>query len=222
MRYWIYFFFFLVSVSPCKAQFSAGIFGSFDNSKLSGDIPKEYVYELRPGFAVGLHTKIRIGKDVFLNLRPNYTINGARINQRVEDDASIAPTGFEPEDSLLLFPISHEHIAVPLLFQVFVTRVFYGIAGFDGSYNFRSLAEINEQEIDITDQTNNLILNAVFGFGFEFPIKRTALGFEFSYAQGLNTFTKQEDINNGDSPRLRTQRYRIAVHFLFFQTRKKL
>lgn len=221
MRYWIYFFFFLVTASPSIAQFSAGIFGSYDNSKLSGDIPKEYVYELRPGFAIGLQTKTRIGKEVFLNIRPNYTMNGARINQRVEDDAVVAPAGFSEEDSLLLFPISHEHIAIPILFQVFVTRVFYGIAGFDGSYNFRSLVEINDQKIDVTDQTNDLILHAVFGFGFDFPIKRTVLGFEVSYAQGLNTFTKLEDIDSGDSPRLRTQRYRLSMHFLFFQTRKK-
>ncbi len=64
-------------------------------------------------------------------------------------------------------------------------------------------------------------MSGVFGFGGSIPIGKSFLNLEFTYAQGLNTLTKRNEIEKGSVPKLRTKRFRLAVYYIIFNSKNK-
>jgi len=187
-----------------QAQARFGIFGGIDQSRLSGDLPGDLSYQFKTGYIAGVYFDFKIAADVFLGIRPSYTQGGANIS--VTDTTNA--------DEVFLFPIVNKYLSIPVIFQVYVSRGFYANSGIDFNYCLSSEANVFNNSVDLTGKINRLIYQAVFGFGFAIPIGRTAFNLEFSYAQGINTFTKKEEFEAGQSPRVRSSRLRLTTFFV--------
>lgn len=203
------------------AQVAVGIYAGFDQSKFSGDLPNNYAYEFKGGYVAGLSFDFAVAKDVFISLRPNFTQNGANVSVSAEG-IGIGPLPADPIDTVYLFNITNQYIALPILVQIYVSRTFYANSGLDFSYNLSSKANVFGTEVDVRDQMSEYLLHAIFGFGFSIPMGRTSLNLEFTYAQGLNTLTKKQEIEDGSVPRIRTRRFRFAAYFTVFTSKKVL
>ena len=211
----------LLTSKSIIAQVAVGIYGGLDQSKFSGDLPKNYTYEFKNGYVAGLSFDFAIAKDVFIGLRPNFTQNGANISLP-GDDVTISPLLTDPIDTIYLFPITNQYLALPVLVQIYVSRAFYANSGIDFSYNLSSNANVFGNEIDINEHMSEYLLHAIFGFGFSIPMGRTSINLEFTYSQGINKLTKRVEIEDGSAPRLRTRRFRFAAYFTVFATKKIL
>jgi len=205
-----------------KAQIAVGLFAGFDQSKFSGDVPREFTYEFKSGYVAGLTFDFGVGEKMFISIRPNITQNGANISIPDQQYQPLPVRIFPKEDTLYLHPITNQYVALPVIYQIYVSRAFYANSGLELSYNLSSIADINGQEVDLKDGMNDFLLNAIFGFGFSIPIGRTSLNLEFTYAQSLNTITKTEEIDDGSAPRLRTRRFRFSTYFTVFASKKTL
>lgn len=193
------------------AQVRFGIFGGIDQSRLSGDLPGDLIYDFKIGYIAGIYFDFRIAEDVFLGIRPSFTLGGANIS--VSDTTNA--------DNEFLFPIVNKYLSVPAIFQIYVSRGFYVNSGIDFNYCISSEAKIFNNKVDLTGKINRMVYQAVFGFGFAIPIGRTAINLEFSYAQGINTFTKKVDYESGTSPRIRNSRLRLTTFFVISTGKRK-
>lgn len=212
----------ILFINPIVGQIAVGLYAGFDQSKFSGDVPREFTYEFKSGYVVGLTFDFGVGEKMFVSLRPNFTQNGANISL-LNGDLLVDPfSGSDESDSLFLFPITNQYVALPVIYQIYISRAFYANSGLELAYNLSSIADVRGYEIDMQDQLNELLASAIFGFGFSIPIGRTSLNIEFSYAQSLNTLTKTQDIEDGVAPRLRTRRFRFSTYFTVFATKKTL
>lgn len=212
--------FFLLTHS-LMGQIAVGLYAGFDQSKFSGDTPLDFTYEFQDGFVLGLTFDFGVGKNMFISVRPNYTRNGANVS--IPDEADIPALIPEyPFDTTLLFPVTNEYIAVPIIYQIYVSRAFYANCGLDAAYNLTATADVFGIEHDISDDFNDFIFHAIFGWGVSIPFGRTSLNLELSYAQSINTLTKQEETFDLPPPRLRTRRFRLAAYFTVFATKKTL
>ena len=205
------------------AQVAVGLFGAFDNSQYSGDVPRDIDYVFTKGYALGLCFDKSLQERTFISVRPNYTVGGTEIKLRSNSNLLLPAikTGTDP-DSLFLSPITNKYLALPILTQIYVRRGFYANCGLDVSYILDAHAEGPFESIDIIDHINQLSIKAVFGFGFSVPVRSTSFNIEATYSQGLNTLTKTDEIEKGLLPRLRTNRLRLAAYFIIFTSKEKL
>ena len=218
MIYRTIFFFFIIIPTLVKGQVAVGLFGSLDNSKFSGDTPREYGYAFKNGFAVGLTFDKSLEARTFISVRPNYTRGGADLVNNY-DDVKRSTKGASI-DTVFFFPITNKYLALPVLSQIYVARGFYANAGLELLYQINSTVQVFDQVSDITDRINRWNYNAVFGFGFSIPAGRTSFNIEGTYTQGLNTVTKKSEIIEEISPRLRTSRFRVSVYFIVFTSKE--
>lgn len=212
---------FLLLNNALIAQVAVGLYAGLDQSKFSGDTPKDFTYEFKNGFVAGLTFDFGVGNNMFISVRPNITQNGANASVP-EDDVTVAPNPEIPDDTVFLYPIENYYVAVPIIYQIYVSRAFYANCGIDVAYNLSAVATIEGKEVDLQEQMSDFLMHAVFGWGFSIPIGRTSLNLEISYAQSLNTLTKQEPNDLDPPPRLRTNRFRLAAYFTVFATKKTL
>ena len=210
---------FLFISTSTFAQIAVGLYAGLDQSKFSGDIPEEYIYDFKDGYVLGLTFDFAVGERMFISLRPNFTENGGDIT--LPDNFSVALPTY-PFDTVYQYPITNKYVALPIIYQIYVSRAFYANAGLDVAYNLSSIASLPSGDEDLTDKMSEYLASAIFGFGFAIPIGRTSLNLEFSYGQSLNTLTKREEIDDGESPRLRVRRFRFAGYFTIFATKKTL
>jgi hypothetical protein len=212
---------FVIISNTIAAQVAIGLYAGFDQSKFSGDLPRNFSYEFKTGYVAGLTVDLAVAEKMFISLRPNFTQNGANISVS-SNQAIIGPLSVDPLDTTYLFPITNQYIAMPIVFQIYVSRAFYANSGIDLSYNLSAVADIFGSETDLSEEINVFLISAIFGFGFSIPIRRTSINLEFSYAQGLNTLTNRQDIEDGIAPRLRNTRFRLATYFIIFASKKTL
>ena len=221
-RFFLCLFVFLVfSFSSAQAQIALGIYGSYGQSNFSGDTPDEFAYLFKDGYAVGLTFDFGVGENMFISVRPNFTQNGADASAR-EDADIIAPLPEYDTDTVFLYPIVNKYIAVPIIYQIYVSRAFYGNAGLEIAYNLSSEATVNSTIIDLRPEMNDFLVSAMFGWGFSIPIGRTSLNLELTYAQSLNTLTNEAPNDDNPPPRLRTRRFAVSAYFTIFATKKTL
>ena len=226
MAFWRKAPFFIFLIFACLApsaygQVAVGLFAGLDQSKFSGDTPRDFAYAFKDGYALGLTFDFGVGEKMFISVRPNFTENGADVSRPEEDDFSIVPLPEDP-DTVYLYPVVNRYIAVPVIYQIYVSRAFYGNAGLELAYNLTSDVNIDGEIIDLRAEMTDFLVSASFGWGVSIPIGRTSLNLELSYAQSLNTMTVQDPDEAENPPRLRTRRFRLAAYFTIFATKKTL
>ena len=207
--------------SSAYGQIAVGLFAGFDQAKFSGDTPRDFAYLFKDGYTLGLTFDFGVGDKMFISVRPNFTENGADVTGREQDDIITQLPEYD-EDTVFLFPVVNRYIAVPIIYQIYVSRAFYGNAGIEIAYNLSSDVTVPAGTVDIRDEMTDFLISASFGWGVSIPIGRTSLNLELSYAQSLNTITVQEADAADNPPRLRTRRFRLAAYFTIFATKKTL
>jgi hypothetical protein len=201
------------------AQWGIGLYGGYQKSKYSGILPDNLEYVYRPGYALGVTFDKLVAEDVYLSVRPSYLEGGTDI--AILDGLSQYAEGTSEMDTLYLNNIRNRSIALPIICQIYVRKNFYCNAGLELAYNFDTDVLLNKGYIDFDDQLNPFNLSAIFGMGIPVPVGRTSFNLELSYSQGINTITPRAGIEEGNAPRIRSNRFRISVYFILFNTKER-
>lgn len=209
----------ILSINVASAQVSIGPFLALDQTKFSGELPENYEYVLSSGFGVGVITDAVLSKDIWLSLRPIYSKVNSDVAIRTSQNGYIH-SNFNQIDTTFNYPITAHYVSLPVLVKVYVSKGFYANSGVDCSYNITAKTDILEQQIDISDRINRFLFSVVFGFGGTIPVGKTTLNFELTYRQGLNTITKKREIDDGVSPGIRKNGFRLATYFMIFNSKK--
>lgn len=187
IRKTISFTFFLFLFSNISfSQFNVGFSGELSRSTFGGVAPDNANYESVTGFGGSLIGEIRITKNVYLSFQPGYLTKGSKIKFGNENNIF--------NDTTVTFTIHQSYFSLPLNLKIFSNRFYVG-AGL--SVQFISSADITSTntsvENDIKDQFKSYDVISNFNVGYQIPIGKPYLFFEFNYIQGLININNEND-----------------------------
>ena len=119
MAFWRKAPFFIFLIFACLApsaygQVAVGLFAGLDQSKFSGDTPRDFAYAFKDGYALGLTFDFGVGEKMFISVRPNFTENGADVSRPEEDDFSIVPLA-----------LNHIALKSEIIIKYYINYIFY-------------------------------------------------------------------------------------------------
>lgn len=174
------------------SQFNVGFSGELSRSTFGGVAPDNANYESIIGFGGSLIGEIRITKNVYLSFQPGYVTKGSKIKFGNENNVF--------NDTTVTYTINQSYFSLPLNLKIFNGRFYVG-AGV--AVQFISSADITSTktsvENDIKDQFKSYDVTSNFNVGYQVPIGKPYLFFEFNYIQGLININNETEYTTAGS-----------------------
>jgi hypothetical protein len=171
--------------------FNVGFSGELSSSTFGGVSPDNSNYESLLGYGGSLIGEVRITKNVYLSIQPGYLSKGSKIKFGNENNVF--------NDTTVTFSIKQSYFSLPLSLKIF-NRRFYVSAG--ASVQFLSSAKIttdvNSDDQDVKDKFKSYDIVSNFNVGYQVPVGKPYLFFEFGYIQGLTNINNTNAIGNKD------------------------
>lgn len=192
---------FLLVSNLTFGQSYIGVFGGFNMSKLSGDVPAKAKYKSLTGLNIGANLDIKLSENIFLSFQPSYSQEGTKITYTL-------PESPVPIDSI---SIRLNYFSLPILLKITsVNERFYALTGIETGLLLNSSKTVDDKEQDINAEVAELNLAMQFGVGLRIPIGFSRLYVELRYSQGLVNLT-DDPIAQNSIPRVKTSGMKILV-----------
>jgi hypothetical protein len=215
MKRFLLFLFLLIPVS-LAAQFSAGVYGGVNNSKLRGDTPKDIYFRDLPSGDMGVFLSYNISELFKVSFQPYYTRKGTKVSIRLQG----TPT---PVDSARIFL---SYISFPLVFSVITNKQrWYVLSGVEVSkpiHSYYKYVDGSDEKYDISDQVSKFNFYLSFGVGYRWPVgEKMHLFAELRYFQALINTIRAGSIDPAYLPRVRSRGTQLEAGIEFSLERRK-
>jgi len=190
------------------AQSYLGLHVGINSGKFSGDAPKDFIYKGKLMFNAGAVFDLKIKEDAFLSIAPSYMISGSKLQypHEINEDES------EYRDSV---DLKMQLFTIPIILKVISDNErFQFSGGFELSFPIKLIGDNSVEEIDLTNDINNIAINMIFGIGYRIPIETSYLVINLAYSQGLTNLANNEDAYDSLLPRIRSTSFRLTTAWL--------
>jgi len=215
MKRYLLFLFLLIPVS-LAAQFSAGVYGGVNNSKLRGDTPQDIYFLNLPNGDLGLFLSYTVQDVVKVSFQPYYTRKGTKVSIRVP--------GFpDPVDSAKIYL---SYFSFPLVLQVITNKHrWYVLTGMEIAKPIRSFYKYvrgTDEKFDISEQVSKFNFYLSFGVGYRWPVGENMHIFsELRYFQALINTIRAGTVDPEYLPRVRSRGMQLEAGIEFSLQRRK-
>jgi hypothetical protein len=171
-----------IQVSSILAQIRVGFIGGINSTGFGGDDPPNGSYSSDFGYNVGITADFYFLHDVALNIQPMYSYESTNIQYDVDYQ-------YDKYDSI---SVNVEYFELPLNIKVVASnKIAYLTAGLSFKFPLSAISTDNtlNTESDIKNRFESLILDANFGVGMQFELRKSILFFELRYSQSLTNLT---------------------------------
>jgi len=171
-----------------------GVFGTINNSKISGDSPKGFKINSKSSYEMGILLDLNIGDHVKMSISPGYF--SAKSTAQVRDKSMMEPTF---KDSL---DIEVAYFMIPIMFKIDFTNSdrLYFIGGFEAGIKTKStltnLSEVPNPDPLPEPKFQEISFNLALGVGYRIPLKSSFFFVEMRYNQGLTDITERTTSSN--------------------------
>jgi len=209
-------FLFLLPVLSLQAQWSVGVYGGLNISKLRGDTPKDVYFKMIPNGDLGVLVSYNIRDKVIVSFQPYFTRKGTKVSFRLEKEE-------DPVDSVR---VHFAYISFPLIFRVMTKKkkwyVLGGVEVAKTTHSFYTFVDGTGGKTDIGEKVTPVNAYIQFGVGRRWKVWNNKYLFgEFRYFQALVNTVRQEEMDPAYLPRVRTRGYQLSVGLEIPLTGKK-
>ncbi len=199
MKRYLLFLFLLIPVS-LAAQFSAGVYGGVNNSKLRGDTPQDIYFRNLPSGDIGVFLAYNISDYFKVSFQPYYTRKGTKVSFRVQGIP-------QPVDSAKIYL---SFFSFPVVFSVMTNKQrLYVLSGMEISkpiHSYYKYVDGAKEKYDISDQVSKFNFYLSFGVGYRWPVgEKMHLFAELRYFQALINTIRAGSIDPVYLPRVRSR-----------------
>ncbi len=160
------------------AQFSAGAYGLYAGSNVSGNAPAGMTFTTASALGGGFILDYKINDEVTISLQPAYSPKGTYISYDL-------PSYKDPRDSV---KATFSYITIPLMAKFTASKVAYVTGGLELAFLQNATEEfVNVPgSVNVTDKITEIDLLVNFGVGFIFEVgENVNVFFEGRYSQGV-------------------------------------
>lgn len=199
---------FFMFFTDIHAQSYFGIHAGINSGKFSGDAPRSFIYKGLLQFNAGFDFNIKLKKDIYLAVSPNYLRSGSRLQYPYENEEEIK----EYRDSIKL---KIQVLTLPIHLNIISENdKWQYIGGFELGFPVQAVADNTSREIDISDEFNSVMVSMIFGVGYRIPIAESYLAINLGYSQGLTNLAKNLEDPESYMPRIRFTSFRLTTIYL--------
>jgi hypothetical protein len=198
-----------VSTNSIYAQSYIGFHAGVNSGKFSGDAPRNFIYKGLIQFNTGFDFNIKLKKDLYLAISPNYLRSGSRLQYPYENEEEEIQ---EYRDSINL---KVQMLTLPIHLNIISENdKWQYIGGFEIGFPVQALADNTSEEIDISDEFNSVMVSMIFGIGYRIPIKASYLTINLGYSQGLTNLASNLEDPDTYMPRIRFTSFRLTTAYM--------
>jgi len=191
------------------AQSYFGFHTGINSGKFSGDSPRNFIYKGLLQFNAGFDFDIKLKKDLYLAVSPNYLRSGSRLQYPYENEEEEIK---EYRDSIKL---KIQMLTLPIHLNIISENdKWQYIGGFELGFPVQALADNTSKEIDISDEFNSVMVSMIFGVGYRIPIAESYLAINLGYSQGLTNLARNLEDPESYMPRIRFTSFRLTTIYM--------
>jgi hypothetical protein len=207
---------FLFSGLSLSAQFSGGVYGGFNNSKLRGDTPRDIYFRNLPSGDIGMFLTYGINDFFKVSFQPYYTRKGTKVSIRVQGIP-------DPVDSAKIYL---SFFSFPVVFSVMTNKQrWYVLSGVEVSkpiHSYYKYVDGSDTKYDISDKVSKFNFYLSFGVGYRWPLgEKMHLFSELRYFQALINTIRAGSIDPVYLPRVRSRGMQLEAGIEFSLERRK-
>ena len=201
--------FFILLAKGTIAQSYLGFHAGINSGKFSGDSPRNFIYKGLLQFNAGFDFDIKLKKDLYLAVSPNYLRSGSRLQYPYENEEEEIK---EYRDSIKL---KIQMLTLPIHLNIISENdKWQYIGGFELGFPVQALADNTSKEIDISDEFNSVMVSMIFGVGYRIPIAESYLAINLGYSQGLTNLARNLEDPESYMPRIRFTSFRLTTIYM--------
>ena len=210
---------FMLPVMTLQAQWSAGVYGGMNLSKLRGDTPQDVYFNTLPNGDIGGFVEYGFNDQVIVGFQPYITRKGTKVSFRVTDIE-------DPVDSIKIYLSYFSfHIIIKVLTKKKKWYVLGGAGIAKPLKSFYKYMDGTDGRTDISDKVASINVYLQFGVGRRWKVWNNKYLFgEARYFQSLINTIRKGDLDPAYLPRVRTRGIQLSVGLdfpLFCNNRQK-